>query len=41
MIDRYMPADFEEIWSEENMFRTWLSVELEVCRVLLMPNGEL
>lgn len=34
MIDRYMPADFAEIWSEENMFRTWLRVELEVCRVL-------
>jgi adenylosuccinate lyase len=34
MIDRYMPEDFAEIWSEENMFRTWLLVELEVCRVL-------
>jgi adenylosuccinate lyase len=34
MIDRYMPKDFEEIWSEENMFRTWLRVEMEVCRVL-------
>jgi len=34
MIDRYMPEDFEKIWSEENMFRTWLRVELEVCRVL-------
>ena len=34
MIDRYMPADFEKIWSEENMYRTWLRVELEVCRVL-------
>src|SRR3974377_397348 len=34
MIDRYMPQDFEEIWSEENMFRTWLRVELEVCRIL-------
>jgi adenylosuccinate lyase len=34
MIDRYMPADFAEIWSEENMFRTWLQVELEVCRIL-------
>jgi adenylosuccinate lyase len=34
MIDRYMPKDFEEIWSEENMFRTWLRVELEVCRIL-------
>lgn len=34
MIDRYMPEDFAEIWSEENMFRTWLRVELAVCRVL-------
>jgi adenylosuccinate lyase len=34
MIDRYMPEDFAEIWSEENMFRTWLQVELETCRVL-------
>jgi adenylosuccinate lyase len=34
MIDRYMPEDFAEIWSEENMFRTWLRVELEVCRIL-------
>jgi adenylosuccinate lyase len=34
MIDRYMPKDFAEIWSDENMFRTWLRVELEVCRVL-------
>ncbi len=34
MIDRYMPRDFAGIWSEENMFRTWLRVELETCRVL-------
>ena len=34
MIDRYLPGDFREIWSEENMYRTWLRVELEVCRVL-------
>ncbi len=34
MIDRYMPEDFTKIWSEENMYRTWLRVELEVCRVL-------
>ena len=45
MIDRYMPDDFAEIWSEENMFRTWLRVELEVCRVLAekgwIPEGSL
>ena len=34
MIDRYMPADFRDIWSEESMYRAWLRVELEVCRVL-------
>ena len=34
MIDRYTPEDFRGIWSEENMFRTWLRVELETCRVL-------
>jgi len=34
MIDRYMPEDLSKIWSEENMFRTWLRVELETCRVL-------
>jgi adenylosuccinate lyase len=34
MIERYMPEDLARIWSEENMFRTWLRVELEVCRVL-------
>ena len=35
MIDRYLPADMAEIWSEENKFRTWLRVEIEVCEVLL------
>jgi len=34
MIDRYFPKDVAEIWSEENKFRTWLRVEIEVCRVL-------
>ncbi len=34
MIDRYMPHDVAKIWSDENKFRTWLRVELEVCRVL-------
>jgi adenylosuccinate lyase len=34
MIDRYFPKDIAEIWSEEKKFRTWLQVELEVCRVL-------
>ncbi|NWG12323.1 MAG: adenylosuccinate lyase [Acidobacteria bacterium] len=34
MIDRYLPGDIAEIWSEENRFRCWLRVEVEVCRVL-------
>ncbi len=34
MIDRYMPADLAKIWSEESRFRSWLRVELEVCRAL-------
>ncbi len=34
MIERYLPSDFEEIWSEENRFRCWLQVELEACRAL-------
>jgi len=34
MIDRYMPEDLAQIWSEENMFRSWLRVELETCRAL-------
>jgi adenylosuccinate lyase len=34
MIDRYMPEDLAEIWSEENMYLSWLRVELETCRIL-------
>jgi adenylosuccinate lyase len=34
MIDRYFPKDVAGIWSEENKFRTWLRVELEVCQAL-------
>lgn len=34
MIDRYLPPDMAEVWSEESKFRTWLRVELEVCEVL-------
>jgi hypothetical protein len=34
MIDRYFPRDLAEIWSDENKFRSWLKVEVEVCRVL-------
>ncbi len=38
MIERYLPADFAEIWSEESRFRAWLRVEIEVCRALA-ENG--
>src|SRR5881296_261381 len=34
MIDRYLPVDMARLWSEENKFRTWLRVELEVCEAL-------
>jgi adenylosuccinate lyase len=34
MIERYLPADLADIWSEESKFRAWLRVELEVCQVL-------
>ena len=33
MIDRYTTTDMNAIWSEENKFRTWLEVELAVCKV--------
>jgi adenylosuccinate lyase len=35
MIERYLPADFAEIWSDESRFRAWLRVEVEACRVLM------
>ncbi|MBP1599779.1 MAG: purB [Acidobacteria bacterium] len=34
MIDRYLPQDVAAIWSEESKFRSWLKVEIEVCRAL-------
>ena len=34
MIERYFPADMAAIWSEESKFRSWLRVEIEVCRSL-------
>jgi adenylosuccinate lyase len=33
MIGRYQTAEMSAIWSEESKFRTWLEVELAVCRV--------
>ena len=32
MIERYTLPEMGRIWSEENKFRTWLKVEIEVCR---------
>ncbi len=34
MIDRYVPSDMAAIWAEEARFRSWLRVEIEVCRSL-------
>jgi len=30
MIERYTLPEMGRIWSEENKFRTWLKVEIEV-----------
>jgi len=32
MIERYRTEEMDAIWSRENCFRTWLEVELAVCR---------
>lgn len=32
LIERYQTAEMRSLWSEENKFRTWLEVELAVCR---------
>lgn len=32
MIERYQTPEMAMIWSEENKFRTWLKVEVAVCR---------
>jgi adenylosuccinate lyase len=33
MITRYIRPEMGQIWSEENKYKTWWKVELEVCRV--------
>lgn len=33
MIERYSTKEMNALWSEENKFRTWLEVELAVCKV--------
>ena len=32
MIKRYCLEDMDNLWSEENRYRTWLRVELAVCQ---------
>jgi adenylosuccinate lyase len=43
MIVRYTPADFAELWSEQNRYRVWLEVELAACEAMeaesLVPAG--
>ena len=34
MIDRYQTKQMQEIWSDENKFKTWLKVEIAVVEVL-------
>lgn len=34
MIARYCSKRMQKLWSDENRFRTWLKVELEVCKAL-------
>ena len=38
MIDRYQTKQMQDIWSDENKFKTWLKVELAVVEVLA-KNG--
>ncbi len=40
LIERYITEEMREIWSQENQFRTWLEVELAVCRAW-MEEGEI
>jgi len=32
LIERYQTKEMAEIWSEESQYRSWLEVELAVCR---------
>lgn len=32
LIERYRTVDMESLWSQDNRYRTWLEVELAVCR---------
>lgn len=39
MIDRYTLPEMGDLWSTENRFRTWLQVELSVCRAYTQRGG--
>ncbi len=45
MIERYSTDAMTELWSDENRYKTWLEVELAVCRAWmedgLIPPGDL
>ena len=34
MISRYTLPEMEALWSEENKFRAWLRVEIEVAKAM-------
>lgn len=34
MIERYSPADFRTLWSDEKRFQTWFDVELAACEAM-------
>ena len=34
MTNRYIPADFATLWSDETRFNTWLEIELTACEVM-------
>lgn len=40
MIERYTRAEMGQLWSLENKFKRWLSVEIAVCEVLA-ENGDI
>lgn len=34
MIPRYLPKDFEKLWSAETQYQTWYRVEMAACRAM-------
>ena len=38
MLNRYVTPEMRDLWSEENKFRSWLKVEIAVCRALCRRN---